>query len=76
MKACPYCDRKPKVQHVGRRQFLARCQCGAYAAFETPTGIRPAVMRVRKTAAQQWDFGIIHKDEVQKNNEPQGLPDM
>jgi hypothetical protein len=62
MKACSYCGKNPKIYHVGRRQFLARCQCGAYAAFKTPTGIRPAVMRIRKTAAQQWDL-MIHKDE-------------
>jgi hypothetical protein len=64
MKSCPYCGKDPKVYHVGKRQFLAKCECGAYAAFDTPLGIRSAVMRQRKTAARQWEL-MIHKDELQ-----------
>jgi hypothetical protein len=60
MKVCPYCGKEPTVARLGPRQFIARCECGAYAAFDTPVGIRPAVMRLRKTALQQWDL-MVHR---------------
>lgn len=60
--ACPYCGRQPQVIRLKPRQFLAQCQCGAYAAYRTPIGIWPAVMRTRKTALEQWDHMVQRPD--------------
>jgi hypothetical protein len=66
VRVCPYCGKDPEIHRIGFRAFLAKCPCGAFAAFKSPTGIHPAVMRLRKTALQQWDLMIHRPDSVQK----------